>query len=597
LGAGSGVTLSARLVVFSLPLRGYQTWRFGYLKPNNTRDMVIPPIGSHFNCATTLFSGHDVKVCARLDAGQTCKAGPNFGGACSCPAPLFECQTSAECGVGFWCESTVSSGEVDCAGGNIPVGYDSVVQLDHNTNQPTVGGQPNIGLPSDPSCTNTFLTPDGTVLTSCVEGVGADCSGPANVHLGVCNSPAEQLLSGTYPAGGFTLQETIDLSFAIGADCTATFCYCGQGTCSGGASPANTPCYSAADCVPSDTCTANNGATCTANADCVFPGMIQQGTCGVCPPDTCPLQDGELRITGQATSGTTKGVLWQVNDTALIMGTTGAGNGAEICGSAAGGPDCVTTASGQPFPNCVAALPTQLQLTGAAVVLAYPAIDNDQTVGDSVMTLRLQCGDPTNTPSPTQTPTNTPTPTSTPATACAVAPRTGCQQPQRSSGVSLNTASHRARWRWLGGSTPVTLSQFGDPVNGPTAYHVCLYDTNAGVPSLAFSATVPTGGTCGSRQCWKLARNRFTYTNPAASPDGVRQMTLKPSASTGAAIVVSGRGPNLHTPVSADGIYLLREFPRVIVQLQRSDSPSCWEAVFPGPPVRDTRLGFADAIR
>ena len=71
-------------------------------------------------------------------------------------------------------------------------------------------------------------------------------------------------------------------------------------------------------------------------------------------------------------------------------------------------------------------------------------------------------------------------------------------------------------------------------------------------------------------------------------------MKLQATARTGAAIVVSGRGPNLHTPVSADGVLLLREFPDVIVQLQRSDGPGCWESVFTSPAVRNRRTVFVD---
>jgi len=149
----------------------------------------------------------------------------------------------------------------------------------------------------------------------------------------------------------------------------------------------------------------------------------------------------------------------------------------------------------------------------------------------------------------------------------------------------------------LGGSTPIALSQFGNPVSGSASYDLCVYDTNAGPPFLVFGASVPAGGTCGARPCWKQTRNRFSYTNAAATPDGVKQMTLQATAGrTGASIHVSGGGSNLHMPVSADGVFLLREFPEVIVQLQRNDSPDCWEAVFTSPPVRDTRWGFADTI-
>ncbi len=388
LAGTTSATINARLVVLTLPLAGSQVWQFGFLKPDNTRDMSIPPSASHFNCASTVFTGVNVKVCARLDATQTCKNGPSIGTVCHCASPPASCTNASECGAGFLCDVTNGTGIVDCAGGDLS-GYNSLTQIDHNTNQASVQGQPNIGLPSDPSCTATYLSADGvTVLSSCIEGSGADCSGTPNTHLGVCNSPVVQNFTGAYPAGGFKIHESIDLSFQIGQDCSALTCFCGVAACSGGSNP-GARCSSAGDCLGGGTCAANNGSTCTSSASCVFSNMIQQGVCGVCPPDTCPLQDGELSIAGDITSGQSKGVVWQVNDTALIMGTTGAGNGAAICGSASGGPNCLTTLTGTSFGNCVAAPPASV--SGASVALTFPAIDLDPTIGDFVAGLRLSC--------------------------------------------------------------------------------------------------------------------------------------------------------------------------------------------------------------
>jgi hypothetical protein len=293
----TGVTISSPLAVMTVALTGSQTWQFGYLKPDDTRDMLIPPSGSHFDCASTALMGENVRVCARLD--------PTAGG----------------------------SGQIDCAGGDITSGYNNVVQLDHNTNQSTVGGQPNIGLPFDPNCTNTFSTRAGEVLTSCAEGYDAACSGTANVHLGACNSPVEQTFSGAYPTGGFSINEKINLGMAIG--------------------------------------------------DCSTP----------CPSDDTPLQAGELQIAGVLTSGQSKGVLWNVNDTALIMGTTGAGDGVKICGSVTGGPNCATTAIGSPFGDCVAAPPTSMASAQSAIVFPFidPPFESPEFGGDFMMTLRLTC--------------------------------------------------------------------------------------------------------------------------------------------------------------------------------------------------------------
>jgi len=570
LNAGSGVLLASRLATLTLPLSGSQVWRFGPLEPDLTRKILVLPTESHFDCTGTIFAGMNVKICARLDPTTYCNGGVNDGLACP----------PAVCGVGGTCDINPGQGMIDCSpGGGSITGYDELLQIDHDTNRATVAGQPNTGFPADPQCTATFTDVDGSVLHSCIEpeatdvptpttgpgtptptpkstptaraAAAATCTGPFHPHPDTCNSPTTQAFSGISEAGGFGLHEAIDLSFEIGADCS-------------------TP----------------------------------------CPPDSLPLQPDELQLTGVLTSGKAKGVVWNANNSAQIFGTTGAGNGANVCGTVIGGPQCPTTITGFPVDlsglggDCLGGVPTIVN--GALGALVLPAIDIDPTLGDAVTTLTLECGTPAATRTPTITPnfTDTPTPTSTrtitptrtPLGACPAAPDAGCLQPQRGSSISLKSGAPTAGWKWLGGSTPVSLGQYGDPVNGSTSYHWCVYDTSAGPPFLAFEARVQAGGTCGARPCWKQSHNRLSYSNPAGTPDGVTSMTLRASGGSGASITVRARGSNLHLPVSADGIYLLREFPEVIVQLQRNDTPGCWEAVFTNPAIHNTQRTFVDSI-
>jgi len=376
-GQGTGALLSSALISLGLPLSGSQTWRFGPVAADSTRPIAILPGESSFDCAGTSFSGLSVKICARLDPTQYCQGGPNDGKACP----------PADCG-GNPCEAQPGGGAIDCAaaGGSF-TGYDSLVQIDHNTNAATVGGRPNLGLPADPTCVGTFVAPDGSVLHSCLEPVltptpvvgpgtptltpaptlapGAEfCGGTDHGHPYVCNSPTEQTFSGPSVAGGFRLREAIDLSFALSKSCTDMNCVC-------------------------DTSSANtNGNTCTADAEC------GNAVCAVCPPAICPLQAGELQIAGEITSGLAKGVLWNANNTTAIMGTTGPGNGASVCG----GKPCSTEINGVAIDlsstggSCTGD-PTNVpaSVSGATLGLAYPALDFP-TVGDIVATLTLQCG-------------------------------------------------------------------------------------------------------------------------------------------------------------------------------------------------------------
>jgi cysteine-rich repeat protein len=369
LGPATGAVLAAQLVVVNLPLAGSQTWRFGPVQPDATRPIHVLPSESHFDCAQTTLLGNSVKICARLDPTKHCHGDLNEGEVCP----------PADCGNGT-CDAALGSGSVDCApaGGSID-GYNSLVQLDHNTNAATVGGQPNLGFQIDPTCVDTFTTPDSSVLQSCIEPVfpptftvtplrsatptatlgtrtptrtptktptpvatptarataAVTCTGDQHQHPNVCNSPLVPINSGTSPAGGVRLHETILLSFTLGADCT-------------------TP----------------------------------------CPADDTPQQDGDIPISGDITTGQTKSVLWNLNNSAQIMGTTGAGNGAAICNALAPDKTCPTVAQGTPVDlssdggDCLSAPPTTL--SGTTLGLAFPALDFP-TINDFVATLTLQC--------------------------------------------------------------------------------------------------------------------------------------------------------------------------------------------------------------
>jgi len=258
---------------------------------------------------------------------------------------------------------------------------------------------------------------------------------------------------------------------------------------------------------------------------------------------------------------------------------------------------------------CPAPTPTSTpSATATPTVTPTPTSTDTPTDTPTVTPTNTATATATNTPLPTLTSTRTPTstatstpsvtPTATPFGGCAATPQTGCQAPQRLSRFSLNASAHTVSASWSGGTTAVALPQFGNPVSGATAYHLCVYDTNAGPPRLAFGANVPAGGTCGTRPCWRQIGSHFAYSNTAGTPDGVKRMTLRATAGRiGAAITVNGRGSNLHLPVSSDGITLLRESPAVIVQVQRSDAPDCWETVVTSPPTRGTRFVFSDAVR
>ena len=93
---------------------------------------------------------------------------------------------------------------------------------------------------------------------------------------------------------------------------------------------------------------------------------------------------------------------------------------------------------------------------------------------------------------------------------CAVLPRSDCRQ-AGSRGGKLQVADRSADKRdvvvfhWTRGAA-TTADEFGAPTDG-TEYTFCLYDGGG----LRLAITVPAGGTCAGKPCWKHTRAGFRY--------------------------------------------------------------------------------------
>ncbi len=202
---------------------------------------------------------------------------------------------------------------------------------------------------------------------------------------------------------------------------------------------------------------------------------------------------------------------------------------------------------------------------------------------------------PTDTPTPTVlwTPSGTSTPSATytvtptvPAMPfCALTPVPGCRKSMvsRGSSIKLKDETPDMRdlliWKWSRGEA-TDVVDFGDPVNGPTSFALCVYDfRDEETANLVLSATLPPGGTCSGRPCWKLLGSKgYKYSDRAMSRDGVKALKLKAGVDGKAKILVRGKGENLTTPLLP-----LAQNPRIVVQLTRSDDSVCWDAVYGAP--------------
>ena len=155
----------------------------------------------------------------------------------------------------------------------------------------------------------------------------------------------------------------------------------------------------------------------------------------------------------------------------------------------------------------------------------------------------------------------------------AAAPTAACRQsvaPDRSLlvlKVGGGGQPDRLVWRWLRGEETLP-SAFGDPT-ATHAYTFCVYDRSAPAPTLVAAATIPPGGHCGRRSCWRRPRpGRFVYRDTRAGADGVTGLTLQ--------VGLVGRASVVLKQVGAD---LLPDLPvglPLLAQLQAANG-ECWE--------------------
>jgi hypothetical protein len=165
------------------------------------------------------------------------------------------------------------------------------------------------------------------------------------------------------------------------------------------------------------------------------------------------------------------------------------------------------------------------------------------------------------------------------APTCSAAPLAGCRASEvpAQTRIWLNDRSGSLHdnivWKLRRGAAS-TAADFGDPVNAH-GYAVCLYSAGG---SLLLHATVPSGGSCGARTCWRTAGSGFHYRNGRATPDGVTKVLLRPGSDGHASVVVKGRGAHLGLPA-------LPLVPPVTIQLQEESGP-CWASTFEAAGVR-----------
>jgi len=146
-------------------------------------------------------------------------------------------------------------------------------------------------------------------------------------------------------------------------------------------------------------------------------------------------------------------------------------------------------------------------------------------------------------------------------------------------------------WKLTKGDA-TTVADFGDPVAGTTRYDLCVYDETGGVPSRVLRATIPPGGLCKGKPCWKAAGSGgskgYRYNDNLTTADGIRKIVLKPGLDGKASIILKGKGASLGLPplpLVQDGA--------VTVQL-KSSAGVCWGTTYDAPATKNESDQFKD---
>jgi len=174
------------------------------------------------------------------------------------------------------------------------------------------------------------------------------------------------------------------------------------------------------------------------------------------------------------------------------------------------------------------------------------------------------------------------------AMGCPGTPLAGCRSPVAPLASLLTVketipdTKDKLVWKWAKGAA-TTHAEFGDPL-ATDAYRLCIY---GGASALLLEATLPPGGTCAGKPCWKRLGSTaqpkgYQYANKTGAVAGVTGLKLGPGPDGKAKITLTAKGSALvppPTPVT---------FP---VRVQLSAAGECWETTYAAADAPKNVLG------
>ncbi len=172
---------------------------------------------------------------------------------------------------------------------------------------------------------------------------------------------------------------------------------------------------------------------------------------------------------------------------------------------------------------------------------------------------------------------------------CPTTPLAGCRSPVATAKAQLkikstgNPTKSQLQWKW-GSGAATTLAEFGSPGTSDD-YYLCIYDNGARI----FTGTVPAGGICSGKPCWKGNPKGFQFKSKTLMPDGVQQLKLKAGGNGKAQLQIKAKGALLQLPPIGNALN-----GPLTVQLMKAGVPVCWQSVFHTPFTKNDGVMFND---
>ncbi len=139
---------------------------------------------------------------------------------------------------------------------------------------------------------------------------------------------------------------------------------------------------------------------------------------------------------------------------------------------------------------------------------------------------------------------------------------------------------NKIAWKWSKGAL-TTTAELGTPTT-TTSYLLCVYD---GTDAPILTLSIPAGGTCGDKPCWKETSSGFSYRNKDGDPNGVKGLSLSVGRELPGTAKISLKGGGADLPIPT--LPLVQAPDAVRILLINDAGSASWCASYSTPAATD----------